>query len=309
MTDALLICESARIDADGAPLLEGLSCTAVGPRVALVGDFSALFLLLAARAQVASGSVRILGRDAERAVPNGVVGLALADPPLPIRWKTVDYLTESAALLGHPAKQSRALANQVLTRLSLAPLADRRLEALSLVERRSVQVAHALLGEPEVLAVQDPLAGLGDQAQQHLVKILDLAADGRSLIASTPNLAPAGRERALVDRADAVLVLEAGTLVGSGGPARALTDGRRYRVTATKNAGALAQRLGEQGHRVEIAHPVDDAVARDPELLSRQVALLVVELDGDAGTDVILSTALDVEAPVVEMVPLGAARE
>ncbi|MCA9595812.1 MAG: hypothetical protein KC776_21005 [Myxococcales bacterium] len=297
MTEALLVFEAARIDADGAPLLEGLNASASGPRVTLIGEFGALFALLAGEAKVTAGSVRIAGHSAEGAVAEGVVGLLLADPPLPLKWKALEYLSESAALLGHPLSRGRALAAQAMARLGLDALADRRLEALTLLERRSVLLAHALLGDPPVLALQDPLSDLSDREQEAMTQLLDRAQHDKSLLVSSRAHAVTGHERALVDRADATLVLEAGTLTGHVGPARHLTDGRRYRVTATKNGDALADALTERGHHVDVAED------------GSGVARLLVELVGDESVAVITRAALAAEAPVVELIPLGNAAQ
>ena len=76
---ALLELVGARIDQDGVPLIEGLSLTAMGSTLALVGDFHGLFALLGGTADLVTGQVSVSGHDAERAVAAGVVGVARAE--------------------------------------------------------------------------------------------------------------------------------------------------------------------------------------------------------------------------------------
>jgi hypothetical protein len=68
VTAALLSCSDARIDADGAVLLDALSFEADGARVGLLGGFSPLFRLFSRTAVLLRGSVQVLGSDAESAV-------------------------------------------------------------------------------------------------------------------------------------------------------------------------------------------------------------------------------------------------
>lgn len=296
MSDAstpLLSLERARIDADGAVLLDGLTLRSQGDQLGLVGDWQPLFAVFGGGARVASGSVRVRGLHPLSAVRQAQVGFAPADPPLPEAWTARDYLAQSAELAGLSPRVARAEARWALAELGLAHLELRRLGTLTVAEKRAVVVAHALLARPGVLVLEAPLARLDHRSAEQLDEALMRAANGRSLIASVPLVAPVGAERALLDRLGEVAVLEAGMLVAHGAPESALGSGTRYAVTVTRQGAELASRLGEQGMTAALA-PGESGRAR-----------LVVELGPGATTDELLDAALAVGAPIIELVPLA----
>ncbi len=294
----LLSCDGARIDSGGVALLEGLSCVSSGETLGLVGAWAPLFALLGREAELGAGRIEVEGVPAVRATALGVVGLARRDPGLPARWTASRYLTESARLLGLSARDSRRAARETLDALGIAPLGVRALGRLDAVERRAVLVAHATLGAPRVLALEAPLSGLDAAAQDRLLPLLDRAAVGRRLVWSVADPAPVGTERALLDRTDDVLVLEAGSLVAQGPPAHALSPGRRYLVTVAKGARELAGKLEARGLGV---HAAD----QDPRTAVVPDTRLVVDLGTEATPNDVLAAALELSIPVLELVPLA----
>lgn len=301
---ALLTMQDARIDVDGAALLDGLTFSAADIRVGLVGAWGPLFQLLAGEARLAAGGVRVHDHDAASAVREGVVGVALCDPALPHDWSAHTYLYQSARLTGLGRSAARGAARDALEKLGMQHLSGTALGRLRAVERRALLVAHASLGDPPVLAVESPLEALDTDSQGWLSQVLQRASSGRRLIVSVAHAPALGPERNLLDRMDEVLVLEANSLVAQGPPGHALSHGPRYLVSVARHGRALAEALSEQELRVDIAQqagssePLGQAPVAD-------AARLIVHLPEGAPPDAILDAALALNAPLLELVPLA----
>lgn len=293
---ALLLCDGARVDTAGGALLRGLSCVGSGNALGLVGAWAPLFALLGREAELGAGRIEVDGVDARHATARGVVGLARHEPGLPPGWTAARYLTQSARLLGLSMRESRRTAHRALDALGLATLGPRALARLRPVEQRAVVIAHATLGAPRVLVLETPLGGLETADQDRLRPVLDRAAEGRRLIWSVADPAPAGAERGLLDRVDEVLVLEAGSLAAQGPPGHALAPGTRYLVTVAQGARELGEQLEARGLGVRAAGEDGPSAA----------ARLIVDLGADATPNDVLSAALELSIPVLELVPLAA---
>jgi iron complex transport system ATP-binding protein len=135
-----------------------------------------------------TGSVEILGaaigrvdsRELRRRIGYAGSGLEKAIPDDLSAHDVV--LTARHAALGpwwHTFTDAdRARATELLERLGVADLAERPFGLLSAGERRRVQIARALMPEPEVLLLDEPTASLDLGARETLVRDLDhLAAD------------------------------------------------------------------------------------------------------------------------------------
>ncbi|HXK17007.1 MAG TPA: hypothetical protein VNG33_04365, partial [Polyangiaceae bacterium] len=76
MSDAATLeARAARIDLLGQPLVARLDARSDAERVALLGDWSALFRLLSGEAELVAGELRIGGAALPQGVVQGVVGL------------------------------------------------------------------------------------------------------------------------------------------------------------------------------------------------------------------------------------------
>jgi ABC-2 type transport system ATP-binding protein len=297
---ATLEAKAARIDLFGQPLLARLELTSHAERVALLGDWSALFRLLSGEAELASGTLHVAGVPVPLGVEQGTVGLMRLDPSLPGTWSAEQLLSSSAELAGTAKNAASKLAIQTLERLGLAGLATRRLAHLPLAERRALLIAHAVLTDPRVLCLEQPLLGLDTHAEHAVLGVIERACAGRRLLVavSDPKLSPGSRQ--LVHTCTERLRLSAGIVLPELEDAPAVV-----RVTATvcRNHQAFAHALSQRGLTARATHEAGmlDALTSPT---AGPCWRYLVELPAGS-TAPILDAALESQAGLVELIPLG----
>ncbi len=192
----------------------------------------------------------VLGLDAPTAGTAVVAGRRYCDLRRPAR--------EVGALLdprcAHPGRSARAhlrwmadlagvgraRVDEVLELAGVAAVARRRIGALSLGQRQRVGLAGALLGDPGVLLLDEPLNGLDPAGVAWLRGLLrDLAAQGRTVLVSSHLL------HEMEHTAERVVVIARGRLVAE----RAVADLQACAVLVRGVDPPGTARLGEALHR------------------------------------------------------------
>lgn len=143
------------------------------------------------------------------------VGLLMQDPLL------FPHLSVAANVAFSP-RSSRADAARWLDEVEASELADRMPRQLSGGQAQRIALARALAAEPDVLLLDEPLAGLdvGVAAAMRTLLGRVLVRDGRSAVLITHDLVD------VLTLADTVLVLEAGRIVEKGSTATVLAAPR-----------------------------------------------------------------------------------
>ena len=160
-----------------------------------------------------AGSVEIFGIDAlrEPRAAKRLVAWLPDEPMLYDKLTPVEYLEFVAGLWQMPAARARERAQELLERLDLWNNRDERCEGFSRGMKQKAALAGALIHEPRLLILDEPLTGL-DASIAREVKdlLLELVRAGCTVILTTHILEVAEQ---LVDR---VGIMQAGKLVAEG---------------------------------------------------------------------------------------------
>ncbi len=242
----------------------------LGPNGA--GKTTAIKLLLGL-ATPSEGSARLFGRDPREASARRRAGAMLQVAKLPETLTVREHLRLFAAYYPRPLPL-----DEVLSTCGLDELADRRAGRLSGGQQQRLALALALVGDPQLLFLDEPTLGLDVEARRSLwEEVRKLAAAGRAVLLTTHYLEEAD---ALADR---VVVIAQGRIVADGTPVeiKARSVSRRVRC-ATRLPLAEVLRLPgvvsaslDRG-RVEILATEAELVVR--QLLDRDADLADLEV-------------------------------
>lgn len=253
------------------PVLHDLSLS-FGPGLHLIlgpngAGKTTLFRALAGILHPCAGQVRIQGRDpsVDVAVKSGV-GMAAHRAALAQRLSVTDNLRYWARVLRLPPAIRTDRVRAVLDLLDLGPIAGQRAGRLSRGQVQRVNLARALLGDPLVLLLDEPFAGVDPQAAVRIRGELRAFADeGRTLLVSTHDLAEAN------EIGDDVTVLRGGRIIGQGSAAglrsSLLGTGYRLRIKGTGDLAGALRRAGYEpqpsGNDAYIVPVADERAARE----------------------------------------------
>lgn len=169
--------------------------------------------------------------------PLSTVGTALEASSFHPGRSAKNHLTVAAIA----ARIPRTRIDEVLTQVGLAEYADRKVGGYSLGMRQRLGLAFALLGDPGVLVLDEPVNGLDPEGIKWIRSLLrQLAAEGRTVLVSSHMLSEVQQS------VDDVIVISHGALVYDGslagleGSQRTIVDApnRQGLESALTNAGA-----------------------------------------------------------------------
>jgi ABC-2 type transport system ATP-binding protein len=205
-----------------------------------------------------AGTVRVLGTDPRA---RGRAGRALrARTGLVLQSTSLDAqltVTEALTLFGGLYPRHRP-AGEILDVLDLAADARTRIGALSGGQRRRVDLGIAVVGQPDVLFLDEPTAGLDPEARRRLWSVVEnLTAGGTTVLLTTHYLDEAQR------LASRVVVLAGGRVVADASPDKPRAMGGvpviRFRLPA--DAPELPAGLAEHVTDGELRLPSADVTA------------------------------------------------
>lgn len=140
-----------------------------------------------------------------------------------------EFLDYVAILKGitQPAERRRQVAQQI-DRLNLAPVAGRTAKALSGGMKRRLGIAQALLGDPRLIIVDEPTAGVDPEERVRIRNLLGDVSAGAAVLHSTHIVEDIGHT------CQAMAVMYAGQIIFQGQPADliACAEGRVWHITS-----------------------------------------------------------------------------
>ncbi|MDR1443229.1 MAG: ATP-binding cassette domain-containing protein [Bifidobacteriaceae bacterium] len=201
----------------------------------------------------------ILGLDHPTAGTATVAGRRYVELPAPMRQ--VGALLDAGAV--HPRRSSfhhllalaqsngigRSRVDHVLGLVGLDTVADRRVGTFSLGMLQRLGLAVALLGDPPVLILDEPMNGLDPEGMRWMRALVrDLAAEGRAVLLSSHLMGEIGQT------ADRVIVIGQGRLIANTSINQLLRAGGRGAVlvrVAAADGEDFAQTLVSAGAAVD----------------------------------------------------------
>lgn len=143
--------------------------------------------LIAGFTTASSGTVSVAGHDmaTEREEAARKIGYLPEQPPLYDVLDVTAYLTFVARARGVPAAKIRQDLDRVINACKLEAVTRREIYKLSKGYRQRVGLAQALLGEPEVLLLDEPTAGLDPGQIQETREVIRNFGRDHALLLST----------------------------------------------------------------------------------------------------------------------------
>jgi ABC-2 type transport system ATP-binding protein len=202
-----------------------------------------------------SGGGTILGCDIRRgsAELRGRVGYMPENAATVPMLKGVEFVAFAGDLYGMPHRDARRRAHEVLNYVGLGELRYRRLEEYSAGNLQRLNLAAALVHDPQLLLLDEPTNGLDPAGRLAMLQLLEdlIAETGKSVILCTHLLGDVER----ICRQ--IVVLDRGTVVRAGTMDEMRSQvNNRYELSWSGPAAAYRAALAAAG--VEWADPDND---------------------------------------------------
>jgi len=203
--------------------------------------------LILGLAQPTRGSVLLDGRDPREPAARRRLGYLPESPSFYDHLNATEFLALVGDLFGIDPAVRRRRGAALLERLGLTPHARKPLRQFSKGMTQRLGLAQALLNEPSLLVLDEPMSGLDPIGRAEVKRILrEERARGATVLLSSHVLA---ETEALCDR---VAILSGGRLLEAGTIAELLTGGvREWEISVDSLGDEVSRTLRGRGHRVE----------------------------------------------------------
>lgn len=173
------------------------------------------------------------------------IGYMPENNPLPDDMRVVEYLRFRARLKHVPSRKLRATVQDAMDICDLSRTARRKIiGTLSKGFRQRVGIADALLGDPEVIIMDEPTIGLDPHQIQGIRKLIDNLRGKHTVILSSHILPEIERS------CDRVIIINRGRVVAAGSSPELREEflpGNRFSLIVEGPESAVATTLASQG--------------------------------------------------------------
>ena len=166
-------------------------------------------------------------------------------PPLYLNMTPLEYLEFAAELKGIPKKQREEAVSKVMEQTQICDMQDRLIRNLSKGYRQRVGLAQALIGDPKVLILDEPMVGLDPKQIIEIRELIRKLRKKHTVILSSHILSE------ITSICDHVMIISHGKLVASDTPEKLgqymkSSDVMELRIRGSAEACEKAKRLLEK---------------------------------------------------------------
>ena len=265
--------------------LDDLTVEVPRGRIGLVGANGAgkttTFRLLLGLAHPTKGRIEVCGIDVAQD-PIGVrarLGYMPEHDCLPLDQTAADVVSTFGELSGLPARAARQRASDILDLVGLDEARFRPISGFSTGMRQRTKLAQALVGDPELVLLDEPTAGLDPLGREEMLALVArLGSFGISVLMATHLLDDVQRV------CDQVVMLDAGRLVVSGA-----TD------SLLERTGIVTVDVGPRGAELVAGLSGRSLTAAVVE------GVVEVKVEGDADMDTLRDVIAELELPLYKL--------
>lgn len=269
----------------GVTALDNLSLEVSSGRIGLVGangaGKSTLFRILLGLAHPTKGRAEVCGIDVADD-PIGVrsrLGYMPEHDCLPLDQTAADVVATFGELSGLPARAARQRASDILDLVGLDEARFRPIGGFSTGMRQRTKLAQALVGDPELVLLDEPTAGLDPIGREEMLALVErLGSFGISIVMATHLL---GDVQQVCDH---VVMIDAGRLVVSGETESLLERTGLVTIDVGRHTEQLVAGLAEIGVTAVVADGVVEAT-----------------IDGDEHMDLVRDVVADLGLPLFRL--------
>ena len=226
--------------------LTGITLSLTGGVTGILGmngaGKSTLFKILMGKIKPSSGQVRLFGTNPwKNPAPYSRVGFVPEHEKM-YDWMTAhDFISTFARLNGLTRAEAKVEADRVLDFVGLLDVAHKQIGRFSKGMRQRTKIAHALVNDPELIILDEPLQGCDPLARTTIMNVIrELGRMGRTVIVSSHILHEIERIT------EQIVILHYGRLLALG------------------NLHAIRERLDQIPHRIDIG-------TDDPKSLAKSI--------------------------------------